>query len=516
MRKRIAFTMVFVAVVYFSASATIISIPDDYLTIQEGIDASDDGDTVLVEQGTYTERINFNGKNITVASNYIFSGDTLDIQNTTIDGDSSGSVITFASEEDGSSSITGFTIRNGYSQNGGGIYCYNATPIVSDNIITENSVNTRGAGIYCSEAAPLITRNVISGNQSHTWGAGIDCHSANPVIDGNVIINNSAEAQGGGIYCYSANPVIIDNIISGNYARFSGAGIYASISAPHIVSNRIFGNNCDSNGGGIGCDGGNPLIATNLIVGNTADPSGGGIYCSGTNPYVVNNTLCLNRAGLLGGGIFVINDSNPSVINCILWADSSEFGPEIYAINSSPVVSFCDVQGGWEGNGNIDTDPLFRDLENDDFRLMATGCGNPYDSPCIDTGHPEILDSLLDCSWGLGTILSDMGAYGGGDSVLVGIGDQDIVVPSHFALIQNYPNPFNASTNIQYSLPSASHVTIDIYDILGRRVVTLAQGLQQPGYHQVMWHASDHSSGLYFYRILAGEYAETRKMVLLK
>jgi hypothetical protein len=69
---------------------------------------------------------------------------------------------------------------------------------------------------------------------------------------------------------------------------------------------------------------------------------------------------------------------------------------------------------------------------------------------------------------------------------------------------------------IQYSLPEASYVTIDIYDILGRKIETLVQGVQPAGYHQVIWHASNQSSGTYFYRIQAGEYDETRKMVLLK
>ncbi len=82
--------------------------------------------------------------------------------------------------------------------------------------------------------------------------------------------------------------------------------------------------------------------------------------------------------------------------------------------------------------------------------------------------------------------------------------------------MQNFPNPFNASTIIQYNLPSASDVTIEIYDILGRNVETLVQGEQPAGYHQVTWNADDASSGMYFYKIQASEFAETRKMLLLK
>lgn len=89
-------------------------------------------------------------------------------------------------------------------------------------------------------------------------------------------------------------------------------------------------------------------------------------------------------------------------------------------------------------------------------------------------------------------------------------------LPTGFTLAENYPNPFNASTIIHYGLPVTSNVTIEIYDILGRRVKTLVNEEQQAGYHQVTWDASELSSGLYFYRIQAGDYAETKKMLLLK
>ena len=88
--------------------------------------------------------------------------------------------------------------------------------------------------------------------------------------------------------------------------------------------------------------------------------------------------------------------------------------------------------------------------------------------------------------------------------------------PSEFSLSQNYPNPFNAMTVIRYSLPEPSDVVIEIYDILGRRVETLVNEEQPAGYHQIIWDAEDASSGMYFYRIQAGDYIDTRKMLLIK
>ena len=101
------------------------------------------------------------------------------------------------------------------------------------------------------------------------------------------------------------------------------------------------------------------------------------------------------------------------------------------------------------------------------------------------------------------------------DQVDVDDSDQHLTQPA-FYLGSNYPNPFNASTLIRYTLPEPSDVIIQIYDILGRKIETIIDNKQPAGYHQVIWDAKDHSSGMYFYRIQAGEYSDTKKMVLLK
>ena len=231
---------------------------------------------------------------------------------------------------------------------------------------------------------------------------------------------------------------------------------------------------------------------------------------------MLNNILIANNSPH-GGGLYLLN-SNPLVINSILWADTASiWGNEIELDEISYLnISYSDIQGGWEGEGNINVDPLFRDPENGDFHLMAIECGDPYDSPCIDMGHPDILDSLLDCAWGLGGLRSDMGAYGGGDSVGVNIDDIIKQLPNHIVLFQNYPNPFNASTVIKYELPRQSQVTIEIYDILGGKVSTLLDKQQPAGYHQAIWDADDFASGMYFYKLQVGDYVQSKKMTLTK
>jgi len=97
----------------------------------------------------------------------------------------------------------------------------------------------------------------------------------------------------------------------------------------------------------------------------------------------------------------------------------------------------------------------------------------------------------------------------------VGI-DDEVPVPDVYFLSENYPNPFNPTTNVKYGLPEDAHVTIMLYDILGRQVGTLVNEDQQAGYHQVQFNGDKLASGMYFFRMQAGDFAETKKMMLLK
>ncbi len=89
-------------------------------------------------------------------------------------------------------------------------------------------------------------------------------------------------------------------------------------------------------------------------------------------------------------------------------------------------------------------------------------------------------------------------------------------VPAKYALQQNYPNPFNPATTINYQLPENVHVTVKIYDVLGREVMTLVNESESAGYKSVKLYASGLPSAVYFYRLQAGSFSETMKMVVLK
>jgi hypothetical protein len=89
-------------------------------------------------------------------------------------------------------------------------------------------------------------------------------------------------------------------------------------------------------------------------------------------------------------------------------------------------------------------------------------------------------------------------------------------VPQQYLLSQNYPNPFNPSTTIMYELPKSSEVTLTVYDMLGREVSVLVNEKRDAGVHEVKFDGSNLASGVYFYRLKAGTYINTKKLVLLK
>ena len=195
------------------------------------------------------------------------------------------------------------------------------------------------------------------------------------------------------IYCYESSPSLINVTISGNSTDHYGGGIYCDGSSPNIENVTITGNHSYDEGGGIHIRNSNPILKNIEIANNSAD-YGGGIFCyNNSNMSLENVTISGNTASTTGGGI-ACHSSNPSLINSILWNDSPD---EIYIYSGSVTATYSDIEGGWAGIGNINTNPLFVDPGYEDYHLLSN-------SPCIDAGDPT---SPLDPD---GTIV-EMGAY---------------------------------------------------------------------------------------------------------
>ena len=153
---------------FTNAFGATINVPtEQHPTIQAGIDAAVDGDTVLVADGTYTgdgnKNLDFNGKAITVKSE---NGPVTTI----IDCEDSGGGFYFHNGEGNDSVVSGFTIVNGQALKGGGIFCDSASPTISNCVIQENSAASRGGGIYCYLASPIIDNCTIMDNEAGQGG----------------------------------------------------------------------------------------------------------------------------------------------------------------------------------------------------------------------------------------------------------------------------------------------------------------------------------------------------------
>ncbi len=98
----------------------------------------------------------------------------------------------------------------------------------------------------------------------------------------------------------------------------------------------------------------------------------------------------------------------------------------------------------------------------------------------------------------------------------IGSKSEDISLPREYSLSNNYPNPFNPVTRIEFALPEAGMTRLIIYDIVGREIAILLDGEMDAGFHNVTWNANEVASGIYFYRLTSGTFADTKKMVLLK
>ena len=193
-------------------AATINVSPGE--SIQAAINGASSGDIIIVAQGTYNENLDIRRKAITVRSSD--PDDPAVVAATIINGGGNGSVVKFACAEGPSSVLSGFTIRGGSSYDGGGITCVDASPTISNNVITQNSAKA-GAGIFCDHSSPTIIGNTIIANQASYYGGGIHCESSSPTITNNTISGNSAGQFGGGFCCFLfSSPSITNTIIAYN------------------------------------------------------------------------------------------------------------------------------------------------------------------------------------------------------------------------------------------------------------------------------------------------------------
>lgn len=347
-------------------AATLIRVPGDAPTIQEGVGLCSHGDTVLVAPGAYSgplnRNIDFGGIGLALVSE-------TGAESTVIQCSSAGRALIFRSGEDSTAVVSGFTITGGSHDTGGAVYCKGSTPTFEDCVLWGNRSGGVGGAVACQDASPRFLRCEFSGNTSESAPSG----------------------EGGAVHC-------------------------AENSAPTLVRCVFDGNGSDM-GGAVCCTGGSsPLLKRCLFFGNAADsaPAVAGLLASSP---VVERCTMRDNIGVGGSSIYCDATSTVTVEGTIV-----AFGHKGPAVACAPggsvALSCCDVYGNeygdWVGciagqlgaNGNICADPLFCSYHDPLQRFFVQ-----EDSPCAPEQSPACggigavgigcgATQLHDTSWG--------------------------------------------------------------------------------------------------------------------
>ncbi len=340
-----------------SVWAEVFRVPSEYPTIQEGVDAAWIGDTVMVADGTYTgdgnRDIDFKAKAITVSSENGPERCMIDCQGSAQEKHRG---FYFHNREPNNAIVKGFTIQNGFYENGGGIYCKSSSPTISDCVFTDNTATSEGGGICLFDSRnSSISNCMFSENKAMDWGnlegGGICLNFAyNTTISNCTLTGNTTEYGGGICADYCSGTTISNCTVTQNRSEFGG-GIYLYTSKNSTIFNCTFTENHAKFGGGMDIH-----SSENLIISNC--------------------TFSGNIANYHGSGGIDVKYCSSKLSNCILWNDTPD---EISYMESIPTTSYCIIQGGYPGIGIFDTDPLFLGGNPFDYHLAP-------DSPAIDAG----------------------------------------------------------------------------------------------------------------------------------
>lgn len=425
-----------------SAPAVTLYVPGDFPAIQPALNAAAQGDTVLVAAGTYTGSGN---TDLQIATSLVLRGADGSAE-TLIDCAGSGRGVSVLPGV--AAVIEGFAITGANtSGDGAAIRVDAAQARVADCELYANQTTGSGArgGAIHVESGALVVDNCFIHDNSATantsYGGGISARKsdltcidtelrANQADDGGAIhvygdysnkplialtrctlAGNIAGSLGGGWYCSYADVVVEESRVENNYSDWTGSGMFLSSLGSFSLHNSFIDRNLSGYvGGGVYLSGAELAVIENSAMTNNAGFNGGGLYLSQADSLLVSNCVVLGNSAtsLYGaGGISIFFESSGTIRNSII-RDNEPAQLDIYY--TCPVaVRYSDILDGWEGQGNIDADPLFVDPAWDYYTLRPA-------SPCIDTGDPALTDACLPP--GEGGARSDMGMFGGSNNCI--------------------------------------------------------------------------------------------------
>lgn len=357
-----------------------------------------------------------------------------------------------------------------------------------------------------------LERFTVTGGFSTTLsGCGLNLAGVSPVVRGIVFRGNHA-VNGGAIFCGSnSNPEVTGCVFEGNTADNAGGAISLNASGGSYEYCTFRDNGGYWGGGAMYLHTSTPDVDHCLFTGNHSDHWGGAIHGNQPATLASFSSCTFDGNSAETGGCFYLRENCVINLSASILTNSSQ-GEAVYVKTGGQLDASCgclDVFGNAGGDyvggladfaglpGFLAVDPQYCDAGSGVYSLSDG-------SPClaVNSGCPL-----------------DMGAFGSGCSITAA---PDETVPDAFTLRANYPNPFNPQTVISYGLPADEKVTLVIYDLSGQVVRRLLdRQAQAAGFHQVSWNGQDDggravASGVYFYRVQAGEQGRTSKMTLVR
>ena len=521
------------------ALARVLKIPENFEDLQEIIDYSGNGDTVLVSEGEYAfNYISIDNKDLTLTSNY--SGD-LDNQEVVLNTILNAEINVYS----GSVTVNGFTVRNGIRLSGNSDYSdKKSTNVISNN----NLVGAQNIGLFADgEMEVSIFGNVIQNNFQ-----GIELSSnVQGTISDNIIINNKGN-EGAGIYLNDSDPAILNNLIAYNKADNYGGGLLAYRSFSTLLNNIIWGNEA-KRGDQLFQGEGLPFIDHSVVQNygkgtNVLAREGDNIYTE--DPFLElsqepitpkeGNTV-VSRFGvyvsisdssiLFGNGRSTVFDKHIVQTREPIPLDSdADIGPFEFkfAMIVNPLKA-TQLLYPLELDENPGVEPLFQWEQvkySTSYEMMISTKEDFSENVSTHKSDRNFmsLDTPLDSShekyyWKVRGINSTKNGDWS-DTQMFNVGIINSIEPtikiSDYKLYQNYPNPFNPATRIQYALPGFTNVKIEIFNSLGQKLAELVNEQQAAGIHEIIFKSEGLSTGVYLYKLTTPFFTESKKMLLIK
>jgi hypothetical protein len=424
--------------------------------------------------------------------------------------------------------VTNCTVTgNSAGMSGGGIrISTNADATITGCTINGNTAGNYGGGISSDEAAATINTCVISGNTSAYDGGGVECYASNMKFGNCTITGNTSGGYGGGVdFWDSPTATMVNTIVEGNFGN-GGVGFYNSSFVEITYSDFNDNENGDFSG--------SPPAGLGVIVGVNANGDDCDAFMNifldalfvvpGTDFHLDDWSPCIGAGDPATPPGFDIEGNprpNPGGSNPDIGAYEHE-RPVPLAVELTTFEAIAgdgEVTLHWrtESETNNDHFMLYKRVAgNEDFGVLAQIPGQGTTS----TPHEyEFVDRQVVNGVTYEYQISDVDINGVEtihDLIVSATPFSGASVPTEYALHQNYPNPFNPYTTISYDVKEHGFVTLKVFDVLGREVVTLVDGSQDASPYSVEFDATDLASGIYFYQLKVNDFTDLKKMVVLK